>query len=391
MDYRELSNYVNNEGVAFRFKLRLIPAGGKDDKVFPPTYNHNNQPSYAMEKRVIDGREVPCVLLDSVQSQANRMEYALLDEVKKGSIQLPIIAVDFSDRVNNFGVYKNGWLTTLELPHRLADAILRASVDSNGRRFRDTTIGKEFEEADIRNATALYRYCPTCLLFGIWNSTGSMGGLGNKFQRTIVSEIVGYNAVVGVKTSSRLDPTGIQKISFFEAKDGGYTFDKSEARMKKNKEITKKSSDVNLGNIAPSIDEATGGVTIDYATQNSVITFAALRRLNFFYEDRNLSEKVRTVIAALGIMSLLLQYKSGYSLRSRCDLVPEGHPVMEILKWNGENIPVEMDLGHSVDLFKESVNMVESEGLSWLKDTVVYKPTKFLWTVIELTKIESEE
>ena len=33
--------------------------------------------------------------------------------------------------------------------------------------------------------------------------------MGAKFQRALVSEIVGYNAIVGKKTSSRIDPAQI--------------------------------------------------------------------------------------------------------------------------------------------------------------------------------------
>jgi CRISPR-associated protein Csb1 len=65
---------------AFRCVTEYQPAGGAADKVFPPTYEGGK---YAMEKRRLPGREggaepVDCVLLDSVQSQANRMELALL-------------------------------------------------------------------------------------------------------------------------------------------------------------------------------------------------------------------------------------------------------------------------------------------------------------------------
>ena len=46
----------------------------------PPT----KAAAYATELRNINGEEVNCVLLDSVQSQANRMELALLEEWASG-------------------------------------------------------------------------------------------------------------------------------------------------------------------------------------------------------------------------------------------------------------------------------------------------------------------
>ena len=61
---------------AFRLRVKLNGLGGEGDKVFPPTYAGG---VYAVEDRRIDGKVVRCALLDSVQSQANRMEDALLD------------------------------------------------------------------------------------------------------------------------------------------------------------------------------------------------------------------------------------------------------------------------------------------------------------------------
>src|ERR671918_95427 len=66
---------------ALRAITRLVPAGGDGDKVFPPTYaseGRNTPPHYHEETRLIDGKEVKVVVLDSVQSQANRLEEALL-------------------------------------------------------------------------------------------------------------------------------------------------------------------------------------------------------------------------------------------------------------------------------------------------------------------------
>ncbi len=60
--------------LAFRSTARLEPAGGPDDKFLPPTYAAMH---YATEMRRTDGEQRPCVLVDSVQSQANRLERSL--------------------------------------------------------------------------------------------------------------------------------------------------------------------------------------------------------------------------------------------------------------------------------------------------------------------------
>jgi protein SCO1 len=47
------------------------------------------------------------------------------------------------------------------------------------------------------------------LLFGVWDSTGLRRRTGAKFARLLVSEIVGFDAVAGRKTASRIDPLQI--------------------------------------------------------------------------------------------------------------------------------------------------------------------------------------
>jgi CRISPR-associated protein Csb1 len=76
MQLDELTKAVAGNAAAVRAVTRLEPAGGPGDKVFPPTYMKEGraETKYAVEKRHVDGREVLTVLLDSVASQANRME-----------------------------------------------------------------------------------------------------------------------------------------------------------------------------------------------------------------------------------------------------------------------------------------------------------------------------
>src|SRR6185437_3330313 len=138
----------------------------------------------------------------------NRMEQALQDALDAGKLTMPTVEVDFS-KVDPTaeGPRKDGLIeavgrvTSLQAPHRLADAILRDSeaVAKDGSRtpFRQTAAGRAVGDASYQNATPLFQYCPTALIFGMWDSTGPKGGLGAKFERAIVSEIVGIGAEVG--------------------------------------------------------------------------------------------------------------------------------------------------------------------------------------------------
>lgn len=92
-----LADLVMGGGVAIRVRQKLQPAGGVGDKIFPPTYATGDKTlKYAGETRRIDGTDIPVVLLDSVASQANRMEEALLAAWEHRDLDFPVIGVDFS-------------------------------------------------------------------------------------------------------------------------------------------------------------------------------------------------------------------------------------------------------------------------------------------------------
>ena len=97
MSLEQLTKLVQ-DGVAIRGLATLEPAGGASDKVFPPTHSPRKEgdPRYAFENRRMGDSVVPCVLLDSVQSQANRIEEALQALWADKRIALPVISVDLS-------------------------------------------------------------------------------------------------------------------------------------------------------------------------------------------------------------------------------------------------------------------------------------------------------
>ncbi len=196
-----IRNALTSRAAAFRRCTPFQPTGGPGDKVVPPTYEGGK---YATETRHIDRREVPCVLMDSVQSQANRMEQALLDAHRDGLIELPLVTTRF----DHADLEKRFTVKSLDAPHRVADALFRDNL-LDGVMFRQSEKGRILDYADPRNATGLFGLNPVALVFGLWDSTGPRGGLGTKFQRALVSEMVGLDAVAGVKTSSRIDPAQI--------------------------------------------------------------------------------------------------------------------------------------------------------------------------------------
>ena len=372
LTFELLRKFLEDDVVALRGSAKLEPAGGPGDKVFPPTHSVGDRATtrYAFEKRRIDGRDVDCVLIDSVQSQANRMEEALEALWVNKEIALPVIAVDFSACAPDVGV-----VTSLSAPHRVADALLRDSL-IDGTLFRLSDIGRSFTDATAKNAASLFKVCPTGLVFGLWDSTGPKGGKGAKFARAIVSEIVGLNVIFGAKTESRIDPAGIETASgvlYIKKHDPAvpmktWTLDSTDAELDGNeplkwgskrdkngkwKQGSGKPSEANHSNIPPSIDTLSGGVTIDYALHTVVLSLASLRKLNFGGNEG----EARTVLAALALLAVLAADGRGHDLRSRCLLVPKiGEALrLEAVNRDGTTQALDIDLKGAISLFNAAV------------------------------------
>lgn len=381
LNYQALRDAVAGEAVALRSIMSLQPADGPGGKVFPPTYAvANSAPHrYAEEERQVGDRVVKTVLLDSVASQANRAELALLEGWELQELRFPVPFVDFTGEQD---VADLGRLTVLEAPHRLADAIFRDSL-LDGTLFRLSDIGRAVTDAQPRNATAMFRYAPTALLFGQWDSTGPKGGLGAKFQRAYVSEVVGLDAQFGVKVGSRIDPLQIEKDSavVYEHADTEqrWTLDRDEAATDNGKPKTAGSdgrpAEINHGNIPPSIDELAGGVTVSSAQQTTVVSLAALRRLRFAGASREAEVAARTAVAALGVAAMAYSYEMDLDLRSRCLLVPEHAPLLQLLRRDGsEPEAVSIDRASSRALVEQAANAAAATGIGWEMNTISLVP-----------------
>lgn len=385
LDYSKLIDAVNT-GAAFRCRVELQPAGGKGDKVFPPTYAGA---VYATEKRRIPNYEEPvdCVLLDSVQSQANRMEEALQQAVDSERLRIPIIEVDFTDYFPGEDKPEDmrlidpvGKVTSLQVPHRIADAILRDSVvKEDGKPFRsskekdESTYGQRLRRVSNQNATVLYELCPTALIFGMWDSTGPKGGLGAKFERAMVSEIVGINAPDAWKASRnrgiRQDQLGVRK----EATVVGTRMEWRLANSEGEKGAIRPSEIVH-GSIP--FESENCGITIESALQTTVLSLAALRRLRFPVNGKHSTQADRagrSALAALAICAAMLADESGLDLRSRCLLYPEGQLSWTLLdRKNGGEFTIEPD--DAISLLNTAVSEAKEAGLTWREKPLELRP-----------------
>jgi CRISPR-associated protein Csb1 len=405
LTFAELQN-ATKSAAAFRCRRRLQPAGGEGDKVFPPTFAGA---VYAVEQRRIPGREAPvtCVLLDSVQSQANRMELALQEAVDGKKIKMPLLEVDFTehsptgdieaDKVNGKLIDAVGKLTSLQVPHRLADAILRDS-EIDGVAFRSSEKGKSLNTVSLANATPLLELCPTALIFGMWDSTGPKGGLGPKFERAMVSEIVGVGAEVGdLRRGVRRDPLEIRAaVKVKTAADKSWTVAGADA---KGKGIDSPSA-VNHSSVPfpkqrdKKTDENTyDGVTIEYAEQVTTLSLICLRRLRFPVKgktDPTADAAARTVLAALALAAAALAFEAGTGLRSRCLLWPDTTMEWELLDRPGTP-PQKFTLTGetAIKLLNEAIDAAKNANLPWVEEPVLLKPSKELVNLVRLSQLEA--
>jgi CRISPR-associated protein Csb1 len=376
---------------AIRRCRRLQPAGGVGDKLFPPTYppEREGPPRHVFERRRIDGEEVWCVLIDSVQSQANRLEEALLGAVAEDRIPLPFVLVDFREAE----LEPLEQITSLDAPHRVYDAIIRDSLLDEVP-FMESGPGKRLAAATPADATALLELSPAALVFGAWHSQGEGGGLGAKFARALVSEIMGIDTPVeevvrdrrtgrtepqtaGRRTGSRIDPLGVlRKVEVYKSPTAWST-DK-EAAGRGAKKV--RPSEINHGNIAPSVEPL--GVTCAYAEHRAVLTLAGLRRLRFGGGKRDAAG--RALLAALGLVALTEQDARGYALRSRCDLVCDGVATLELVHADGTTEPVDLDLPWARDLYREAHAAALQAGFEF--SPILLKPQPKLVEIVRRSR-----
>ena len=385
---------------AIRLRQRLLPEGGPGDKIFPPTFAGG---VYCWEQRRIDGKSVPCVLLDSVASQANRMEEALMDLVVQGRIDIPRFEVHFGGELADLGT-----ISTLAAPHRVFDAIMRDS-ELEGKPFFKTDIYKSLTKCNVRNATELFARSPTALLFGCWDSTGAAGGLGNKFARAVASEIVGINAEWGVTEGGvRQDPLGISSEVEIKIDDSGdWDVVGKSATGKKERAKGTRPSEINHGNVLVRVEQGTketilangtivsqklplrGGVTVDYALQTTVLSLTALRRLRFPVGDK-VSEATdmaaRRTLAALGLIAITANRERGYWLRSRCGLVADGAQDFEIVYPDGRTTLLPLTTNEAIDAYKAATDAAIGAGLPWYREPVRLTPQRKLVDLVQKSR-----
>lgn len=145
-----------NGPVAVVVREDLEPVQGKDSVFFPPTFappeGSKEAPSYVIDEVGDSKASVRVVLVDTVGSQANRME-PLFKHAPYSEL-VPKAVVKIGQRE----------IDLLDTGHRAADAVIRFSDKWQELREAFLSIREK------RDASKLAKLAPTSLVFGVWDS-----------------------------------------------------------------------------------------------------------------------------------------------------------------------------------------------------------------------------
>ncbi len=362
---------LEREDAGIRFRAMYEPAAGPGAKVSPPTYPVEDRGSpYLLEDRRAPDGGGRAVLLDSRQAQANRCEEALAGAVERGEIWVPHLVLDIETHGRRLR------MTSLSAPHRSRDAYFRDAEDAEGQPFDDTEPGRELAACTPEDATALYRYAPTDLVYGVWDSHRGLR-LAARFPRVYTSELVGWEPKEGVRAAGRFDLiTSGQQRATVEGRD-----------WKPDPKGKKKLSELGLGAIPPTTrnqrgDPLPGGVTVSGIERLGVLSFPGLARIRLG-PDGEPARAARAVLATLAILGDRLAFGGpGVFLRSGCDLVRTS----EELSWvgpRGAGEGLELDRTAAIELFRYAVARAEEAGLPWHPEPIVLRPRANLQAAID--------
>lgn len=367
---------VGDDRVDAGVSVRGVYRPAADEKVMPPTFPGG---PYLLESRRVDGVMQETVVLDQVPSQANRIEEALLIARDKGRIELPLFELHAK---TSRGMVR---LTSLEFPHRYADAYLRDSL-VNGVRFDRSDVGQRLRQVSAEDARALFERDPGSLIFGAWDSHRK--GRWPKFARFYTSATFGLEPKEGERRSMRKDPLnltgGIDDKTKAEA-DWAFAPVGEKTKGKKLSEIGHGSA---LAKAAPP-----GGMAISEARRDAWISLGGLERLRFGDAPSETVRLARATLLALALVGDRLAFdRPSVWLRSGCDLVR----VRETLAFERDGGQVEefsLSADEAIEVFGELRDRTAATGLVMAADTIDLEPIPELAKAIDfaVTKATDED
>lgn len=286
------------EIVALTFKRKLVSIDGPDAPIFPPTYpasketgKHRFDTPYTVNETK-DG--VLVCDLDSVQSQANRMETAftgaLADVVPQHAVQAG-----------------NHRVALTELPHRIADASIRATKLADD-------IREWMLDFDSGNPAPLAKTAPTSLVYGAWDSRDTR----IRIPRAIRSEIRAWDVSIFTRSAQYSGAFQRESLKLTEAE-------------------WKKGADIGFAP-TPSVDAHGGVLAHGEIVHSASILLNAVRK----HRTGGGGDVLPNYLLGLALGGLLVG-GGNYDLRSGCSLVPAAPAEWRTVSRTGDRRSAEVD------------------------------------------------
>ena len=347
----------------------LQPAAGPHASVAPAKFVSGSKSVFAYERRFWNGEAVTAVLIDSKQSQNNRLEAVVSAAIADGDPVLtrtPRIELRFEDGQ----VYSD-----LDLPHRAFDGQIRAGT-INGEPVTSVEEYRKLRDATVNHARPLLEHSPMTLLLGGWDA--SRKSHQGRYRSILVGEIIGILA----------DQDGGAEAN--QSKCGGARIDPLGARIQldragrkaiadaQKEELSKKTYDnsigkdekeglarLGIGAIPPSLEQL-GGVTCQAIIRSHVLSFAALRALRFDSPTPQGDVGCRALLAALALNGLA-RSDAELLLRANCDLVETGPAVVTLDKRYGQKESFEpLSIDQAQELLSAAIDhAIQAANLTW--------------------------
>lgn len=320
--------WLNDDGpAALVIREHLMPVEGRDGVVFPATfaagdgfpggYNidgpFNGQP---------DGENV--CLIDSVGSQANRVEPVFAQQKYQSLVPQIVIKAGEQKRVN-----------LLDVGHRAGDAIARCTELSGD-------IKMAFDHVLNGNAGPLAKIAPTSLVFGVWDSRDTQA----KLPRIVGSTIRAYNVRRLTRGAVYIPPLDYSAFKVFSEED------KAKAEGNKKSPLAQRGFVHNPASGSHGGVIATGGIRRD-----ATLNLAALRLLKAGSDD-NATLSLRRYILGLSLVAFTHPSAFVGYLRQGCTLV---------LDLDAKPAPRECKLVHH-DRKPEPQNIEHKDALDYAKE-----------------------
>lgn len=346
---------------AIVLKQWLKPANGS--VVFPPTYANPSQkkgdpPVYNIDRygetsslrktfekvgkvqtfmdaeRTEQGRERSVCIIDSIPSQANRIEPAFAEDIADGKL-VPRVVI--SVKIKDDEGEREEQVNLLAAGHRAADAIVRFSSVAE-------ELGNAIRARRDGNSLLLAKIAPTSLVFGMWDSRDT----GVKVPRLFNSIIQAFD-VFEFRRSAQ----------YFPATDyaaAGVAAEKGEKGLKKlaDQGMAEVPATFTLGGI-----EARGGIcreaSVNLATLRDIV--AIVKKKNGARQEidtqssKEQTQNLQRYILGLALVSLTWFDGKTLNLRQGCQLVavPEKPMTRTAIKADGNDSDFSIDRGSAID------------------------------------------